>query len=284
MSEIKTVGVVGTGTMGQGIMQVFAQSGFEVRAFDAAEGAGAKAIERIGKFLAKSVEKGRLDEAAREQTLARLRVADQLSAFAECDLVVEAATEKPELKEQIFRALDEAVPQGNILASNTSSISIDRIAAATSRPERVIGMHFFNPVPLMGLVEVVSGKQTSDATTDEVCELARKLGKEPLPCKDSPGFISNRVGMPMINEAVQCLHDGIASRESIDGIMKLGFNHPMGPLTLADLIGVDVCLFIMQVLHRDLGSDKYKPCPLLETMVAEGRLGRKVGKGFYDYE
>lgn len=281
--SIQSVGVIGTGTMGQGIMQVCAQAGLRVIAFDALDGAAQKAIGRIDQFLNRAVEKGKLEAAARESALGNLQVAAKLTDLKEVDLAIEAATEKPEAKQAIFAELDQLLPPGHIIASNTSSISITSLAAATQRPERVIGMHFFNPVPLMGLVEVVTGEQTSQQTTETICDLARQLGKEPLPCKDSPGFISNRVGMLMINEAVECLHAGIATRESIDGIMKLGFNHPMGPLALADLIGVDVCLFIMQVLHRDLGDDKYKPCPLLESMVAEGKLGKKSGHGFYEY-
>jgi 3-hydroxybutyryl-CoA dehydrogenase len=282
--SIQTVGVIGTGTMGQGIMQVCAQAGLRVIAFDALDGAAQKAIGRIDQFLTRAVGKGKLEAAAREAALGNLQVAAKLADLKDADLAIEAATEKPEAKQAIFSELDQLLPPDRIIASNTSSISITSLASATQRPTQVIGMHFFNPVPLMGLVEVVTGEQTSQQTTETICDLARKLGKEPLPCQDSPGFISNRVGMLMINEAVECLHTGIATRESIDGIMKLGFNHPMGPLALADLIGVDVCLFIMQVLHRDLGDDKYKPCPLLETMVAEGKLGKKSGRGFYEYE
>ena len=281
--NIKTVGVVGAGTMGQGIMQVFAQNGMQVSAYDAAAGAVDRAIKGIDKFLTKSIEKGKLEAHAKAEALERIRPCGELGELKSADLVIEAATEKPEVKEQIFRELDAILGREVIVATNTSSISITKLAAATSRPEKFIGMHFFNPVPLMGLVEVVTGERTSQDTLDTVCELAKALGKEPLPCKDSPGFISNRVGMPMINEAILCLHEGLATRESIDGIMKLGFNHPMGPLALADLIGIDVCLHIMEVLHRGLKDDKYKPCPLLKDMVARGHLGRKSGKGFYDY-
>ncbi len=281
--SIRTVGVVGAGTMGQGIIQVIAQHGFGVLAYDAVDGAVTRAIERIDRFLEKSVAKGKLTPDERSATIQRIRPCGSLGDFGSADIVIEAATEKPDVKEALFKDLDRILAAGKILASNTSSISIRRLAGATGRPGQFIGMHFFNPVPLMGLVEVVTTDRTDPHTVDTVVALARSLGKEPLLCKDSPGFISNRVGMPMINEAAFCLHEGIASREAIDGIMKLGFNHPMGPLALADLIGVDVCLFIMEVLHRDLKNDKYLPCPLLKQMVAAGHLGKKSGRGFYDY-
>ncbi len=282
-NQINTVAVVGAGAMGAGIVQVFAENGFDVLVYDAFEGAVGKAVQRIEKILTRLVEKGKIEESAKQQALGRIKLCGTLNDFSSADIAIEAATEKPDIKEQIFRELDSILPPGKILASNTSSISINRLAAATSRPEKFIGMHFFNPVPLMGLVEIVTGDQTDAATIDVVTELAKAVGKEPLQCKDSPGFISNRVGMPMINEAAFCLHDGIATREAIDGIMKLGFNHPMGPLALADLIGIDVCLFIMEVLHRDLANDKYRPCPLLIELATAGHLGKKTGKGFYDY-
>jgi 3-hydroxybutyryl-CoA dehydrogenase len=281
--HIKTVGVVGAGTMGQGIIQVLAQHGFSVLAYDAMDGAVLKAIERIDKFLARSVDKGKLDIGAKTATLERIQPCGSIGDFEGADFAIEAATERIEIKEKIFHDLDRVVPSDRILASNTSSISVDRLANFTQRPERFIGMHFFNPVPLMSLVEVITGSKTTADTTTMVMELASAVGKTPLECKDSPGFISNRVGMLMVNEAAFCLHEGIAEPAAIDGIMKLGFNHPMGPLALADLIGVDVCLFIMEVLHRDFGDDKYRPCPMLKTMVADGHLGKKSGRGFYDY-
>ncbi len=281
--NISAVGVVGAGTMGQGIIQTFAQHGIDVLAYDVADGAVAKAVKRTDKFLAKAVEKGKLTPQEHESTMIRIKPCTTLDGLGAAELAIEAATEKPDVKATLFKQLDGVMPPGCILATNTSSISINELAKATTRPDKFIGMHFFNPVPLMGLVEVVTGDKTSQETVDFVCHLARSLGKEPLPCRDSPGFISNRVGMPMINEAAICLHEGIASRESIDGIMHLGFNHPMGPLALADLIGIDVCLHIMEVLHKNLKNDKYAPCPLLRKMVDEGRLGRKAGKGFYDY-
>jgi 3-hydroxybutyryl-CoA dehydrogenase len=282
-STIRTIGVVGAGTMGQGIMQVFAERGYDVLAFDALGGAVAAAVSRIDKFLARAQEKGKVTAEQRSAAMQRLHGAESLRDLAKAELIIEAAVEKPEIKEQLFKQLDGLVSPGCILASNTSSISIDRLAAATRRPERFIGMHFFNPVPLMSLVEVITGKRTSPETVASVMALARAVGKEPLQCKDSPGFVSNRVGMLMINEAAFCLHEGIAEPAAIDGIMKLGFNHPMGPLALADLIGVDVCLFIMEVLHRDFKDDKYRPCPLLKKLVSEGRLGKKSGRGFYEY-
>ncbi len=282
-SSIKTVGVVGAGTMGQGIVHVFAHNGFDVLCYDAMDGAVDKAVGRIDKFLSKSVDKGKMTAASKDAALARIVPCGGLGDFSRADIAIEAATEKPDIKAKIFGELNDVLADGRILATNTSSISIDSLAGATGRPNKFIGMHFFNPVPLMGLVEIITGQATDDATVATTVELARAVGKEPLQCKDSPGFVSNRVGMLMINEAAYCLHDGIATPDAIDGIMTLGFNHPMGPLALADLIGVDVCLFIMEVLHRDFGDDKYRPCPLLQQMVDAGQFGKKSGKGFYDY-
>jgi len=242
-----------------------------------------RGLASIGKSLAKLVEKGKLDASAREETLGR--IATERSAFpiAECAIAVEAVPEKIEIKREVFRTLDDLLPPQAILATNTSSISVTELAAGTSRPARFIGMHFMNPVPLMPLVEIVRGLETSDGTVAETSEAARALGKTPVVVADRPGFVSNRVLMPMINEAAFVLLEGVADREAVDTVMKLGMNHPMGPLALADLIGIDVCLDIMEVLHHGFGDSKYRPCPLLRTMVAAGRLGRKTGRGFYEY-
>jgi 3-hydroxybutyryl-CoA dehydrogenase len=269
--------VVGAGQMGGGIAQVVAASGRRVSIHDAAPGAVERGLEAMRKSATKLAEKGGPDP---EEVLGRLGVADDLVA---ADLMIEAVVEDAAVKSEIFRRADELLPETAVLASNTSSIPIASLAAVTGRPDRVIGMHFFNPVPVMALVEVVRAPQTSDETASAIVELARELGKTPAEANDFPGFVSNRILMPFINEAVWALHDGVAQAEAIDTIAKLGFNHPIGPLALADLIGLDTCVAIMEVLHGGLGDEKYAPCPLLREHVAAGRLGRKSGQGFYSY-
>lgn len=281
--DIKRIFVVGAGTMGNGIAQTAAVSGYEVTMMDV----DAKALERaqktIDKSTAKFVEKEKLTAGQREAALG-LATTTEMKAAADADLVIEAATENPDLKFKIFAELDEVAKPGIILASNTSSISLTKIAAATKRPDKVVGMHFFNPVPMMSLVEVIRGLQTSDDTTETVIDMAKVMGKTPVEAKDSPGFISNRILCPMLNEAIFALGEGVGSREAIDTVMMLGMAHPMGPLSLSDLVGLDVILNVMEVLHHDLGDDKYRPAPLLRQMVDAGYLGKKSGRGFYEYE
>jgi 3-hydroxybutyryl-CoA dehydrogenase len=282
--SIDRIAVVGGGTMGNGIAHVAAQSGKSVMLLDISEDVLTSAMATIGKNLDRQVKKGVLDEAGKADVLGRIEIGTDLAAgVADVDLVVEAAPEKMELKRQIFATLDASAPQAAILATNTSSISITDIAAGTSRPDKVIGMHFMNPVPVMKLVEIIRGLATSDETTTAVVELAEELGKTPVEVNDFPGFVANRVLLPMINEAVTALMEGVAEAEAIDTVMKLGMNHPMGPLALADLIGLDTCLSILEVLHAGLGDDRYSPSPLLRKYVAAGWLGRKSGRGFYDY-
>jgi 3-hydroxybutyryl-CoA dehydrogenase len=281
--EIGTIGVVGAGQMGSGIAHVAAASGASVILSDAAPEIVAAGRASIAKNLDREVAKGKRTPAEKDAALARISTTADLGALAGADLVIEAVTENEEVKKAVFRRIDAALAPGAILASNTSSISITRLAAATTRPDRFIGMHFMNPVPVMALVEVIRGIATSDATAESIRALAEKMGKTPIFCNDFPGFISNRVLMPMINEAVYALYEGVAEKEAIDGIMKLGMNHPMGPLTLADFIGLDTCLSILRVLHDGLGDPKYRPCPLLIKMVDAGWLGRKSGRGFYEY-
>jgi len=282
--EVKTIGVVGAGQMGSGIAQVAAQAGYEVLLLDASEEALRRGLEAIRRSLAKFLEKGRITEEALEAALGRIRTTLDLEALGEADLIVEAIVEDEGAKRALFERLGALAKPEAILASNTSSIPITALGRYSGRPERYIGMHFFNPVPLMRLVEVIRGELTSAATRDVVVEVARRMGKTPLEVQDYPGFVSNRLLMPMINEAVEALREGVATKEAIDGIMRLGMNHPMGPLELADFIGLDTCLAIMEVLHRGFGDDKYRPSPLLRRMVQAGLLGRKVGRGFYVYD
>src|SRR5690349_12414265 len=277
------VAVVGAGTMGNGIAHVFAQSGWATTLIDVSSEALDRALATIGGNLDRQVKKGAVTAEQKTQTLGRIKTATSLAAVAGAELVVEAATEHPQTKFEIFRTLDQHASPAAIIGTNTSSISITTIAAETGRPAQVIGMHFMNPVPVMQLVEVIRGLETSDQTTARVIEVSKALGKIAVEVNDAPGFVSNRVLMPMINEAVFCVEQGVATPEAVDTVMKLGMNHPLGPLALADLIGLDVCLAILHVLHRDLGEDKYRPSPLLAKMVAGGRLGRKSQRGFYDY-
>jgi len=283
MMNIRTIGVVGAGTMGNGIAQVFAQAGYGVRLVDVAQPMLDRARSSIDRSLAKFVEKGKLSAADRDATLARLTTYSGLDALAEADYVVEAIVENADAKRQLFTRLDGLVGPDVILTSNTSSISITLLGAATKRPDRVLGMHFMNPVPLMTLVELIRGQATSDDSMRVAVELCIKLGKTGVEAADYPGFIANRILMPMLNEAFFAVMEGVGTPDAIDAVMKGGMNHPMGPLTLADFIGLDVCLAILNVLHEGLGDSKYRPCPLLRRMVAAGHLGRKSGRGFYVY-
>ena len=281
MSEI--FGVVGAGTMGNGIAQVAARAGFKVVMRDIAPEFLTRGLSAIDKSLQRDVEKERLSTGEKQSIVDRIQTTTDLSDLRDAFIIVEAVTEDLSIKSDVFKTLDDIAGADAILASNTSSISITKLGAVTRRPDKVIGMHFMNPVPVMKLVEIIRGAGTTDETYERIRALTEKLGKVPLECHDSPGFISNRVLMPMINEAIFALYEGVASRESIDGIMKLGMNHAMGPLTLADFIGLDVCLAIMNVLHDGFGDSKYRPCPLLKRYVDAGWLGRKSGRGFYEY-
>ncbi|HEX5135411.1 MAG TPA: 3-hydroxybutyryl-CoA dehydrogenase [Planctomycetota bacterium] len=277
------LGVIGAGTMGNGIAQVFSMFKHPVVLVDVDAAAVKRGTDAIKGSLDRIVRKEKMTADEAHAVLGRIRASTSLKDLAEAELVVEAIVENAAVKEKLFRELDAAVRPDGILATNTSSIWVTKIAAATKRPDRVIGMHFMNPVPVMKLVEIIRGQDTSDATTAKVMDLARGLDKTPVEVKDSPGFVSNRVLLPMINEAIFCLHEGVGTAEAIDTVMRLGMAHPMGPLQLADFIGLDVCLAILEVLHKDLGDDKYRPCPLLRKMVMAGHLGKKSGRGFYTY-
>ena len=281
--EIGSIAVLGAGQMGNGIAQVAACAGYEVLMIDLEQSYVESGMSSIEKSLSKLVSKGRMSQEEADSALARVRTSTRKKSASDCDLVIEAIPEIPDLKFSTFSELDEICKSDAILASNTSSISIDEIAAATNRPDRVIGMHFMNPVPIMKLVEIINGSQTSDEVNTAVVEAAERMGKTALSCNDSPGFVSNRILCPMLNEAILTLQEGVAEPEAIDGIMKLGMNHPIGPLALADLIGLDTVLHIMKVLHEGMEDDKYAPAPLLIEMVEQGKLGRKSGQGFYNY-
>ncbi|MEB2276549.1 3-hydroxybutyryl-CoA dehydrogenase [Bacillus sp. ILBB4] len=282
--NIETVMVIGAGQMGAGIAQVFAASGYQVSLYDVDQKNTQKGIEGIDKRLKKQVGKGSLSAKEYEEIMERLHLVNEITAAQKADLIVEAVVEKMEVKQAIFAELDSLAPSHTVLATNTSSLPITEIAAVTTRPEKVIGMHFMNPVPVMKLVEIIRGLATTDEVYQAVYETTKKLNKTPVEVHDFPGFVSNRILMPMINEAVFTLYEGVANEEDIDQVMKLGMNHPMGPLTLADFIGLDTCLFIMETLHKGFGDDKYRPCPLLRKYVKAGWLGRKTGKGFFTYE